>query len=83
MWVRATARGTGAADELVAAVIGWAHRRGSTRVRLRVTEGNDRAERLYARHGFVRTGRHGVRERDGLAEFEMEAAVGSRPTAES
>ena len=37
-----------------------------------MTAGNDRAERLYARHGFVATGRTTVRERDGRTEIEME-----------
>lgn len=46
-------------------------------LRLHVTEGNDRAETLYANQGFARTGRSFVRDRDGLAEIEMERPVGS------
>lgn len=79
MWVRPTARGTGAADALVAAVLEWARRQAERRVRLRVTAGNERAERLYGRHGFVRTGRVERRARDGRDEIEMEVALaGSR-----
>jgi hypothetical protein len=40
-----------------------------------VTEGNIPAERLYLRHGFVKTGDSIDRERDGAVEFEMERSV--------
>jgi GNAT superfamily N-acetyltransferase len=75
MWVRPVARGSGAADALVGRVLGWARERSSRIVRLRVTSGNEPAERLYARHGFVPTGRTDSRERDGRAEIEMEAVL--------
>lgn len=56
MWVSPAARGSGAADLLVQAALGWAADHGLPQVHLWVAEGNPRAERLYARHGFQRTG---------------------------
>lgn len=53
MWVAPEARGQGAADALVAAAVGWAGERRAG-VRLEVATGNERAERVYQRHGFVR-----------------------------
>jgi hypothetical protein len=38
-------------------------------------EGNARAERVYVRHGFRRTGRSVVRARDRMREHEMEARL--------
>ena len=55
MWVAPAARGTGAADLLVRGAIDWAERQGCTTVSLEVAPGNERAERLYARHRFVRS----------------------------
>jgi ribosomal protein S18 acetylase RimI-like enzyme len=72
MWVDPAARGTGAADALVAEVLRHSAGQGCTVVRLHVTEGNDRAERLSERHGFGRTGESYVRDRDGMREIEME-----------
>jgi GNAT superfamily N-acetyltransferase len=53
MWVAPHARGRGAGDALVRAVLAWA---GSRRVTLRVGEGNTFAAALYRRHGFTGTG---------------------------
>jgi ribosomal protein S18 acetylase RimI-like enzyme len=74
MWVAPRARRTGVADRLVAAVIEEARARGSVSVVLWVSEGNEPAERLFARHGFVRTGRIQPIDDDDPArgtEFEM------------
>ncbi len=76
MWVDPVARGGGLAGELAELVLGWAAGRGCRVVRLHVTDGNTRAEALYARLGFMRTGQATVRERDGLAEIEMAVTVG-------
>ncbi len=75
MWVRPSARGRGAADALVTTVVSWAREQSARIVRLDVASGNQRAERLYLRHGFVRTGRSSVRERDGLVEHLMEVEL--------
>jgi ribosomal protein S18 acetylase RimI-like enzyme len=76
MWVDPDARGSGVSDELVAAALEWADTEGFAAVRLHVTEGNERAERLYARHGFCRTGEKFVRDRDGAMEIEMRRELG-------
>ena len=75
LWVDPAARGTGAADALVAAVLDWARGEGVATVRLHVTAGNATAERLYARHGFAPTGAVYVRERDGRDVVELEASL--------
>ena len=51
MWVEPGARGTGAAEALVGAVVSWAE----GPVELWVTHGNDRAIAFYRRMGFVET----------------------------
>lgn len=70
MWVAPQARGTGAAAELVGAVLTWARRHDHPTVRLHVIATNGRAHRLYTRMGFQDTG---VREvlPDGRTELEM------------
>jgi ribosomal protein S18 acetylase RimI-like enzyme len=74
MWVAPAARGTGVGDRLVEAVIAHPSKRGRATIVLWVSQGNTRAERLYARHGFERTGRTQPIDDDdptrGL-EFEM------------
>ncbi|ARF59861.1 GNAT family N-acetyltransferase [Streptomyces gilvosporeus] len=80
MWVRPASRGTGAADLLVRAALGWADEHGFAEVRLRVIEGNGAAERLYARHGFRREAASGSAEAPGAdGEFTM---VRVRPAAD-
>ena len=72
MWVHPAIRGSGAADELVAAVLAWAEVEGAGLVRLKVIHGNDRARRFYQRIGFHPTGHESIRERDGRIEILME-----------
>jgi ribosomal protein S18 acetylase RimI-like enzyme len=72
MWVRHTTRGRGVGDLLVLAALRWATDHDFAQVQLWVAEGNDRAERLYARHGFQRTGSvQPVREGEEELEFAM------------
>jgi GNAT superfamily N-acetyltransferase len=72
MWVHPKIRGSGGADELVAAVVAWAHSEDAKLVRLKVIQGNGRARHFYERMGFRPTGHEEVRERDGLIEVQME-----------
>jgi GNAT superfamily N-acetyltransferase len=72
MWVHPAIRGSGAADDLVAAVLAWAESEGAGLVRLKVIQGNGRARRFYERTGFRPTGHQTVRERDGEIEIQME-----------
>ncbi|MDI6103691.1 GNAT family N-acetyltransferase [Actinoplanes sp. NEAU-A12] len=53
MWVSPTARGRGVGDRLVQAVEQWAGQRQAKVLRLSVMRGNEAAERLYQRCGFV------------------------------
>jgi GNAT superfamily N-acetyltransferase len=78
MWVAPAWRGHGVGDRLVEAVLVWAAGEGFASVGLWVAQGNARAERLYARHGFAATGRvqpMGGERLDRL-EFEMRRGVG-------
>lgn len=56
MWVAPAARGHGLGDALVRALIDWSRADGADELELWVVVGNEPAERLYARHGFTRTG---------------------------
>lgn len=60
VWVAPRARGRGVADRLLEAVLAGAPAAGYTRLVLDVADGNPHAQALYARHGFVRTGRTGT-----------------------
>ena len=55
MWVDPSARGTGAARELIAAMVGWAAGEGRSTY-LMVRSDNARARAAYARAGFVDQG---------------------------
>ncbi|WP_175647999.1 GNAT family N-acetyltransferase [Nocardia donostiensis] len=57
MWTAPVVRGTGVSDRLVRAVAAWALVGGYPELRLWFVEGNEHAEKLYRRNGFVRTGR--------------------------
>jgi ribosomal protein S18 acetylase RimI-like enzyme len=74
MWVAPAHRGTGAADTLVASVLAWAQTQGVREVWLHVGKENDRARRLYERHGFRATGET-MRPRDGAVEIEMRRPI--------
>jgi len=78
MWVHPDWRGHGVGDNLVEAVMDWAAAGPYRYVNLWVSEGNDPAERLYTRHGFVRTGAtQPVRlEEPEFLEWEMVVALG-------
>ncbi|MGG2464310.1 GNAT family N-acetyltransferase [Streptomyces sp. RGM 3693] len=72
MWVRPDARGRRVGDHLVLEALRWTSDQGFPRVELWVAQGNDPAERLYARHGFQRTGLvQPVREGEPALEFAM------------
>ncbi len=67
MWVAPSARGSGLADALVAAVKDYATRVGARVARLSVRRNNDRAIDLYERTGFVHVDEPG----DEPAEISM------------
>jgi ribosomal protein S18 acetylase RimI-like enzyme len=67
MWVDPRFRRRGIGDLLVGTVVAWAKGARYERMLLWVADGNDNAERLYARHGFQRTG-----ERQDLRPGELE-----------
>lgn len=67
MWVAPTGRGRGVGDALVAAVEENARSRGARVLQLMVADGNDAAENLYLRHGFVRTSAQGDLMADGVS----------------
>jgi ribosomal protein S18 acetylase RimI-like enzyme len=79
MWVAPRARGSGTADRLMAEALAWAREEAFVAVRLHVIDDNDRAERVYLRHGFRRTGESFRRERDGATEIEMQLDVVAHP----
>jgi GNAT superfamily N-acetyltransferase len=59
MWVAPFARGRGAGDALIGAIVHWARAQRANRVALAVVPQNPHAIALYARHGFVRNGMAG------------------------
>ena len=75
MWVDPRGRGRGHGDALVQAVVLWLMEAGYGLIRLHVTDGNNPAAGLYRRNGFIFSGRHLVRDRDGVRELEMVRVV--------
>jgi ribosomal protein S18 acetylase RimI-like enzyme len=76
MWVEPEHRRGGVAAALLDASLADARRRGARRMQLHVTEGNDGAQRIYERAGFVFTGRWvPLREGNPLRALEMEAPL--------
>ena len=72
MWVRPNSRAAGIGSRLIQAVVDWAKVESFAEVRLWVVEGNSRAESLYERCGFNRTGKADVvREGEPELEYEM------------
>jgi ribosomal protein S18 acetylase RimI-like enzyme len=72
LWVDPASRGQGVGDQLVIAVLEWAKSEGFSQVLLWVTEGNSKAESLYHRNGFDRTGEVITAPR---REFEMSKRI--------
>jgi RimJ/RimL family protein N-acetyltransferase len=75
MWIDQRDRGAGLAEELIGEVVRWAFEQRATMVRLFVTEGNTRAESVYRRVGFSRTGQTEIRSRDDATEVEMQLRI--------
>jgi GNAT superfamily N-acetyltransferase len=72
MWVGPRFRRIGIGDVLIKTVLDWLKAQGHRRAVLWVAAGNDGAERLYRRNGFVRTGESSlVRPEEDRLEFEM------------
>ena len=72
VWVHPDARGQGASSLLLESVEQWARRDGAHSLRLWLTRGNIPAHQLYARRGYVETGRtQALRSNPELLEDEM------------
>jgi GNAT superfamily N-acetyltransferase len=57
LWVHPRARGQGVADGLVKSVVSWARTQRRRQIKTWAALGNAAADRLYANHGFVATGK--------------------------
>lgn len=71
MWVSPAARGRGVGDRLIQAVEQWARQGQAKVLRLSVMQGNEAAERLYRRCGFVGTGVPGEVMPDGVRHEDV------------
>jgi GNAT superfamily N-acetyltransferase len=78
VFVDSAYRGDGTAALLLDAVVERAIAASATRLRLQVTEGNDRARRFYERRGFVATGDIELSPGRELPEHEMVLDLGAR-----
>lgn len=82
MWVAAHARGAGAADALVTALVAEARDLGLDRIVLQVAKDNSRAAGAYRRLGFVETGaRSPSPAYEQVCELEMELLLGDSEDA--
>jgi len=80
MWIAPWARGIGAGDALVEAVVAWSRQVGAREVTLWVNLDNAAARRLYERHGFAIDGDPGGEPGDGRRWLRMtHALVGIKP----
>ncbi|MGH9151833.1 MAG: GNAT family N-acetyltransferase [Acidimicrobiales bacterium] len=71
-WVAPERRGSGLAQQLVAAVVAWALELGGSGLVLDVSEDNRRARRFYESTGFVATGEaKPLRSHPGVTTHEM------------
>ena len=76
MWVRPAARGRGAGEALVAAVLKWAADHGAASVHLWVTVPNEFAQHLYKRCGFMPTGEcQPLPSNPAIEEFAMSRSI--------
>ncbi len=77
MWVAPAARGKGAGDALVEAVVNAARQGGAKQMLLDVADGNHHAIALYARHGFKPNGVRGALPppREHIAEHQMQRSL--------
>ena len=72
LWVDPKFRSQGVGTALVEAVVDWATSKGFSQVLLWVTQMNPKAQRLYERKGFARTGRAmEMRPSEPAVEYEM------------
>ncbi len=77
MWVEPAVRGSGAAADLVDAVLGWAAEQAADRLHLWVTGTNEPAMRFYQRIGFILTEeRQPLPSDPAVQEFGMVRPVG-------
>jgi GNAT superfamily N-acetyltransferase len=77
MWVDPAARGTGAADALMAAVGEWARQQGASTLTLWVADASPRARAFYRRTGFRDTGvRQPLPSNPQTAEAELSLDLG-------
>ncbi|WP_311983593.1 GNAT family N-acetyltransferase [Parafrankia sp. CH37] len=84
MWVAPAVRGTGAADLLLGAALGWAREVGAVGVRLWVVPTNPAAVGVYLRHGFrpVGTVEEAVPDEAGKVYLPMLLALDDDAAAE-
>lgn len=77
MWVEPALRGRGVGRALVEEILEWARSTGFPRIRLRVTESNAAAVRLYVATGFLETGeRAPLRDGSDVITMTMTKGLG-------